>query len=92
MLQNLGGSYVSEEESLRGFFPFRSVFGNNDDGYVKRIDDFAADDDDDDDCQIRNVNKPPAIEDEGNRKRIATDLLTEVCAVFSYCVLGKSLP
>eukprot|EP00112_Aurelia_sp_Birch-Aquarium-sp1_P012878 Seg2713.5 transcript_id=Seg2713.5/GoldUCD/mRNA.D3Y31 product="YJU2 splicing factor" protein_id=Seg2713.5/GoldUCD/D3Y31 len=55
----------------------KSVFGNNDDGYVKRIDDFAADDDDDDDCQIRNVNKPPAIEDEGNRKRIATDLLME---------------
>ena len=66
------------------FVPFRSVFGNKDDGYVKRIDDFAADDDDYDDYQNICVNKPPVKEDERNRKRIATDLLTEVCVFYSH--------
>ena len=69
------------------FVPFRSVFGSKDDGYVKRIDDFAADDDSDDDYQILSVNKPLAKEDERNRKRVATDLLTEVCVAFVHCVL-----
>ena len=68
------------------------MFGNRDDGYVKRIDDFAANDDDDndldDDYQSSSVNKPLMKEDERNRKRIATDLLTEVCVVFVLCILS----
>ena len=61
----------------------RSAFGKRDDGYVKRLDDYDSTDKDDPLISSKTEEAP-------SRKRVATDVLTEVCIDASCSIYSKS--